>query len=373
MMKENRLWVLMSRRLSGEASPADVEELQQLLEHSPDKQYLLDILHSYFTAYTVADAAGEGPPGDDQEQRFLKLIKRSGTDGQTHGKKSRIIHLPPRRIAVLAAVVIPLLGIMIFLFRPTTRRTLTPKAAEQGRTGEVLSRAGVRTKLVLPDGTKVWLNSSSKLRYAQFTESATREVELEGEAFFDVAKDPQRPFIVHADSLEIKVLGTAFTIKSYPQDPTIETTLLQGAIEITRKDNPNTPRVILKPNEKLVFNKHLLPVTTHSADSLIHHSRPALADMAVNSIPVNIPDSEKVETGWMYNKLVFNGDSFKELSEKMERWYNVRFIFKDTHLYNYHFGGSFTHETVQEALDALQLTANFTYKINGNEIELYEK
>lgn len=95
--------------------------------------------------------------------------------------------------------------------------------------------------------------------------------------------------------------------------------------------------------------------------------------MAVNSIARNLPDSEKVETGWMYNKLVFDGDSFRELSEKMERWYNIHFIFKSPRLYHYHFGGSFTHESVQEALNALQLTADFTYKIKGNEIELYEK
>jgi ferric-dicitrate binding protein FerR (iron transport regulator) len=237
----------------------------------------------------------------------------------------------------------------------------------------VLSRAGARTKLVLPDGTKVWLNSSSKLKYAQLIGGLTREVELEGEAFFDVAKDPQRPFIVHADSLEIKVLGTTFTIKSYPQDPTIEATLLQGAIEIIRKDNPNTPHVILKPNEKLVFSKHLPPALAHSPDSMIHQPMPAPTDMAVNSLPRNIPDSEKVETGWVYNKLVFDGDSFKELAVKMERWYNVNIIFKDPRLYTYHFAGSFAHESIQEALNALQLTAGFTYKIKGNEIELYGK
>jgi ferric-dicitrate binding protein FerR (iron transport regulator) len=150
-------------------------------------------------------------------------------------------------------------------------------------------------------------------------------------------------------------------------------------IEVSRKDNPNTPRVILKPNEKLVFSKHL-SATGPIPDSAITRSSPAAArivpaspDIAVNSIPQNVPDSEKVETGWMYNRLVFNGDSFKELAEKMERWYNVRIFFKDERLYIYRFGGAFANETVQDALNALQLTADFTYKIKGNEIELYGK
>ena len=370
MVKDNRLWILMSRRLSGEASPADVEELQQLLEQSPDKHYLLDILHSYFTAQAATDGT-ESPGEDALEQRFLQIIEKSGTEAGIFRVKGRVFLLRPRRVAILAAVVIPLLGIMVFLLRPRTGSGVPQTGREQK--GEVLSRAGVRTRLVLPDSTTVWLNASSKLRYAQLTEGPTREVELEGEAWFDVARDPQRPFIVHTDSLEIKVLGTEFTVKSYPQDSTIEATLLKGAIEISRKNNPNTPRIILKPNEKLVFNKYPLPALFHSSDSVMRHPRVTPPDIAVSGVPLNVPDSEKVETGWMYNKLVFNGDSFRELTEKMERWYNVRFVFRDTHLYTYHFGGSFTHETVQEALNALQLTAKFTYKINGNEIELYEK
>lgn len=377
MMKENRLWVLISRRLSGEASASEVEELQQLLEQSPDKQYFLEILQAYFIP-PAADPT-ERLDGDVMEQRFLKIISTPDcSDPHTPHPNTPDLHLstpriPARRIAMVAAILIPLLGIMIFLMRPAARPAVVTASTTPGQTGEVLSRAGARTKLVLPDGTKVWLNSSSKLRYTQLTEGPTREVELEGEAFFDVARDPHHPFIVHADSLEIKVLGTEFTIKSYPQDPTIEATLLKGAIEITRKGNPNTPHVILKPNEKLVFNRHLSPAQVQSPDPAMRRSLPAPPDIAVNSIPRNIPDSEKVETGWMYNRLVFNGDYFKELSEKMERWYNVKFIFKADGLYKLRFGGSFDHETVEEALNALQLTAGFTYKIKGNEIELYEK
>jgi ferric-dicitrate binding protein FerR (iron transport regulator) len=239
----------------------------------------------------------------------------------------------------------------------------------------VLSRAGARTKLVLPDGTQVWLNSSSRLKYTHNFNGPSREVELEGEAYFDVVKDMQRPFIVHTSALDVKVLGTAFTVKSYPQDATIEATLLKGTIEVSRQNNPDAPRVILKPNEKLVFNKQLAvtPLPALSPDVRSAAARTAPPDIAVNSLPRNIPDSNKEETAWLYNRLVFNGDSFEELAEKMERWYNVKIFFKDKALYNYHFGGAFANETVQDALNALQLTADFSYKINGNEIELYGK
>jgi hypothetical protein len=146
-------------------------------------------------------------------------------------------------------------------------------------------------------------------------------------------------------------------------------------IEVTRKDNPNTPRVILKPNEKLVFNKQL-PATIRpgrSWDSVSARPPAAMPDMAVNSIRLDIPDSNKVETAWMYNRLVFNGDNFKELALKMERWYNVKITIRDESLGRCRFGGAFANETVEDAFRALQLTTDFNYKISGNEIELYAK
>jgi transmembrane sensor len=198
---------------------------------------------------------------------------------------------------------------------------------------------------------------------------------LEGEAYFDVVKDAAHPFIVHTSSLDIKVLGTAFIIKSYLQDETVEATLLRGAIEVTRKDNPNTPRVILKPNEKLVFSKRLPAITRppRPTDPGIPRPPAAVPDMAVNRISRNLPDSNMVETAWMYNRLVFHGDTFKELAMKMERWYNVRITIRSESLGNCRFGGAFANETVEEAFKELQLTTEFTYKINGNEIELYAK
>ncbi|HEY4154292.1 MAG TPA: DUF4974 domain-containing protein, partial [Puia sp.] len=86
-----------------------------------------------------------------------------------------------------------------------------------------------------------------------------------------------------------------------------------------------------------------------------------------------IPDSDKVETSWMYNKLVFEGDTFEELAAKMERWYNIKIIFKSDRLLKYRFKGVFSNESVKEALDALRLTARFTYNIHENEIELYKE
>jgi transmembrane sensor len=363
MTQDNRLWILMSRYLSRHTSPEEEKELRDLLEQSPGRQYLFDILHSYFIDLPPAAISRSSDP--DLEERFQKIMKMPENRSFFHKKwKSTAA-----TIAAVAACL--LLGWGIYRLKPAAP---PPQTAHPVRSEEILARAGTRTKLLLPDGTQVWLNSSSRLKYTSDFNSKNREVVLEGEAYFDVAKDFRLPFIVHAATIDIKVLGTSFDVKSYPQDETIEATLLKGTIEISRKDIPGTARVILKPNEKLVFSKSFVVMNRAGASSVIPAVHPALApDMAVGSIRPDIPDSDKVETAWLYNRLVFDGDNFKELAGKMERWFNVRITIRDSSLINYHFGGIFEKETLQQALKELQLTRNFGYKIDGNEIELYAK
>ncbi|WEK37140.1 MAG: DUF4974 domain-containing protein [Candidatus Pseudobacter hemicellulosilyticus] len=241
---------------------------------------------------------------------------------------------------------------------------------------EVAASPGSRSRLVLPDGTKVWLNAQSRLTYLPDFNQAHREVQLEGEAFFEVAPDARKPFIVHTSGIDIKVLGTAFNVRAYAADPTIEATLLRGSIEVVRKNDVNAPRVILRPQEKLVFHKE--PATERGGlkgRDLLPASatqQPA-AGIAVVSLPGNQPDSIRKETSWIYNRLVFDGDSFEELAAKMERWYNVHIQIHSEQLKRQRLKGAFEKENITEALDALQFTAPFDYKINGNEIGIFSR
>jgi transmembrane sensor len=379
MTHDNRIWVLMSRYLSGETSPEEGKELQDLLEHSPRRQYLFDILHSYFIEPpgTATNSRTDDPVLDE---RFQKIVTTSGKVvaipgprlGSTPNPRGVLYPTPRKWLAATAIAASLILGWAIY--RLASPAAATPVAARNVRSEEILARAGTRTKLLLPDGTQVWLNSNSRLKYTGDFNSKNREVGLEGEAYFDVAKDMRLPFIVHTGAIDIKVLGTSFAVKSYPQDETIEATLLKGAIEVSRKDLLGSLMVILKPNEKLVFSKHFAALSHPATAPIIPGAHPSpVPDMAVGSIRQDIPDSDKVETAWLYNRLVFDGDNFKELADKMERWYNVRITIRDTSLINYHFGGIFENETVEQAFKELQLTREFFYKRKGNEIELYAK
>jgi transmembrane sensor len=373
MTQNNRILLLMSRCLSAEATPEEAEELRRLLQSSPDSEYLYQLLHSYFSdrpGDTLA-SPDTGNAGDlEFDTRFQRIITPSFDEKIVNGKSPRRFIKHFRYAAAFAA----LLGIGLIVYRAIPGRPAAHVVAQAVHNEEVQARAGARTKLLLPDGTQVWLNSNSKLNYSNAFNVMDREVSLEGEAFFDVTQNPQLPFIVHAASIDIQVLGTSFAVKSYPRDATVEATLLKGAIQISRKGSFNATRIILKPNEKLVFNKVPLPENmAHLATAVHDGHRSVSADISVNPIRPDLPDSDKVETGWMYNRLVFDGDNMQELAAKLERWYDVRISIRDEKLNRYHFGGAFQNEPIEEALKALQYTADFSYKIKGKEIEIYEK
>jgi ferric-dicitrate binding protein FerR (iron transport regulator) len=131
---------------------------------------------------------------------------------------------------------------------------IKPRSGVGGAGGsqqEVFTAVGSRTHMTLPDGTKVWLNAGSRIHYEKSFGEQGREISLVGEAFFDVASNPKKPFIIHTAKLDIRVLGTSFNVKSYPSDKTTEATLVRGMIEVSILDRP-ADKIVLKPNEKLI-------------------------------------------------------------------------------------------------------------------------
>ena len=271
-MEENQLWFLIARHLSGEISPDESITLHELLKKHPDKHHLFDILQSYFILPVDIKEVSADSSMDD-ELRFRRIIEQS----EDHPDLTPLSVITPVitvdryrfwRYAAAVGCFAIIAGVGFNYFRQPKPKAENIKFKTENITAkgnEFISRSGARTKLVLPDGTQVWLNAGSKLNYSNAYNETLREVDLEGEAYFDVVKAAARPFIVHASSLNIRAVGTAFVVKSYPQDETIETTLLRGIIEVSRKDLPDGPKVILKPNEKLIFSKQLETEVHHYA------------------------------------------------------------------------------------------------------------
>jgi transmembrane sensor len=357
-MSEHQFWNLFAKKLTGEAGEEDLEQLHQLMKLNPELLYAAQHIEDLWILKSLNSA------NKDEEAAFNRHLKKlSGVlpEKESITKKQLIesdgwFSLVKKfkwiPISVLSSVA---LFIIVFLF---SKQSL-PKNIN--RYSEISTKPGSRSKLVLPDGSTVWLNAGSKLAYNSNFGATDRSVHLTGEAFFDVRKTGL-PFIIHTGAVQIKVLGTAFNVKSYPSEKTIETTLIRGVVEITMDKRPEK-KFTLYPNEKLV----LVNETDEKTNKKLAED---ILPLAVIKPLVLTKDSSIIETSWKDNKLLFQDETFDELAKQIERWYGVSIVFKNNKLKNIRFTGVFEKETIEQALDALQYTAAFNYNLKDNLITI---
>jgi transmembrane sensor len=224
------------------------------------------------------------------------------------------------------------------------------------------SKVGERKSFQLPDGSKVMLNAGSTLVMAKNFNEQSREVTLEGEAFFDVSHNPGKPFIIHTSSMNVKVLGTVFNVKAYPADKLAETSLLKGSVEITLK-NDQRKKIILRPNEKLV-TPNLAAPALQAESSTAKKSNAEKIDYTIARL--TYIDSAVKEVSWTENRLAFTDNSFEEIAPELERWYNVSISFGDEAMKQARFTATFDQKNIIQILDVLQMTTPFEYIIEQN-------
>ena len=202
---------------------------------------------------------------------------------------------------------------------------------------QTTAERGHKSKLELPDGTRVWLNSDSRLEYPQNFGKKTRTVFLTGEAYFEVNKNSKKPFLVETRQSRVKVLGTSFNISAYPNEPDIETTLFEGKVELTviPDNNKTLPRTLeMRPGESIIFNT------------------------IKNQLKYNNFENDEVR-GWTNNQLIFRNDSFEKLVRKIERWYNVEVIYDEASLNNQRLTVElYQGELLNRLLGIIELTMN---------------
>lgn len=356
MQMEDRIWELIARKLAGEASQEELRELEGLLRDHPELHIPVQAVADMWPRKAGGPDAETAAAWDRHQERMRQAGIRdmepvSHEPFQLEAVRAR----PWKRYAGWAAAAAVLVLAATWLFRSQTGH---PELA--AAPSEVLVKYGSKTRVQLPDGTTVWLNAGSKLTYGRDFGSGSREVDLSGEGFFDVAKDPERPFIIRTSRMNVRVLGTRFNLRAYPNDKSSEAALLQGSIEVSLSSRP-AERFLLKPNEKIVVRD----------DSAAAHNAPVKSPepiMAIRNLRYEPADSSLAETSWMNNKLVFTDESFAELALKMERWYNIPIRFSDVETAQLRFTGSFEKESVEQALRALAITAPFRYQVKDSEI-----
>jgi transmembrane sensor len=211
--------------------------------------------------------------------------------------------------------------------------------SEEIKWNEKFTKMGEKSILTLYDGTKIILNADSKFKYAQTYNRKTREVYLEGEAYFEVAHDPARPFIVHAGDISIKDMGTVFNISDYPLDDEISISLVEGKVKVTNKNtNADKNGVELRPLQTFVYNKK----------------------DEVSSIK-NFDLQEEV--GWKDNILKFESQPLNKIFKTLERSYGVNFELKDNSYGEHRISADFRNESVWTIIKVVANITNLKYRV----------
>lgn len=208
---------------------------------------------------------------------------------------------------------------------------------------------GEHNEVVLPDGTKVKLAPDTKFHYPVDFSASTREVKLEGQAFFDVAHDKDRPFIVHTTFSDVEVLGTKFNVKAYPNEKNTTTLLVEGKVNVgfMNADRERIGEQLLAPAQMSNYNHKTQKINVHRVDM-------------------------KHELAWLDKRLSFRNESFSEIANKIERHYNVNVIFYDGRLSAKRITGEFKEETITEVLEIFQEWTSFKYIIEDNTVKIRE-
>ncbi|MDE7074389.1 MAG: DUF4974 domain-containing protein [Odoribacter sp.] len=197
-------------------------------------------------------------------------------------------------------------------------------------------------KLVLPDSTQIWLNSATRLRFPTSFPGKERMVYLEGEAYFEVAPDKDRPFIVSVGELNVQVLGTKFNIKAYSEDAVIYTTLAEGAVKAI--DTQKDVAMLLAPDQQCIFDKHTGKMDKKDVDA-------------------------QAFIGWTTGKFIFKKETIEEILKQLGRWYGTTVTYQTPELKNYRFTGHVNRfDEISTLLQMIEKTYHIKFHVQGKHI-----
>lgn len=331
--KRNEIDKFIASYLSGEL---DKESFARLKEWSmaseTNRRYVRDQLEVWFSAGGTG-----GVPSFDQEKAYDLFRQRV-----SEGVKKRNIHRhfswkPFYRVA----------AVVLLLLLPAAGFWIGKKTVEQGFADMVVEAPlGARTRVYLPDGTLVWLNAGSRIVYSQGFGVDNRRLALEGEGYFEVTRNENSPFIVETKELDLKVLGTKFDFKNYPEDEEVTVNLMEGKV-VLENGLKSMPALYLEPDEKLVLNKQTGHIKKWKT---------------------------KVEyaNAWSRNELFFDEELLEDIAKKLMRTYDVEIEVADS-LQGKRFYGCFTitGNTIEKVLQTMASTNRMRYRYEDKKYILY--
>lgn len=370
-------WILLSKKLSNEITVEELAVLQSILLKKPELQHQADLLSEMWQ-----QKAGNNCLENEEvymrhimkhkEEFFVEEISEKANADNIVSENSRwflqMMSSKKRRAVLLFLGVLVLTAVALSLF---TKKKDIKLPAEQA-INSIVTKNGDRTKILLPDGSQVWLNAGSNLDYnISVFNKDLREVTLNGEAYFDVTKNADKPFIIHTKKMDVKVIGTAFNIRSYNNEKTAEASLIRGSIEVTLKER-NNKKVVLNPNEKIsISNKEDLsdlakPIKTEATKNTMPAQQYVVSDLKPNPVNNIIP-----EIAWTQNKLSIEDRSLEEIGPMLENWFGKPVVIQNESLKRNRYTGTFENATIEKVLSYFKISKPFNFKIENDTVVIY--
>jgi len=271
---------------------------------------------------------------------------------------------PLLRIASVLILAVAISSVYLFL-----KETSKP-VAQKVEYNEIIVPVGQKSEISLADGTKIWINAGSKLKLPTQFGVGSRDVWLEGEAFFNVAKNAGKPFFVHTSNVNIKVLGTSFNVRAYPDEKLIETTLIEGLVslqKISKEGVPEDEIYTLEPNHKAVYFKCK---DAYITETLLKEIKKPLT---VRKILISEPVNAEIASSWKEGKLIFENEKLVDILPRLERYYGVNIEVEGETLNEVRYTGTIKKISIEQTIKALQITTPFDYEIKENSIIIKSK
>ena len=321
-MTEKYYIELFEKYFCDEASSQEKEELQLYLSTNKG-------IDSFFE-----DELSSAHP--EMDERVRKRIYNNIRKDISCKSSKPVFRQKKKRILQWAAMLIlPIItALSVYYFTQNIRSNFHPVT--------ITAQKGEKAEAVLPDGTKVWINSESSIRYDNSFNQKKRVVYLEGEAYFEVATNKKSPFVVQTQSIAVQAIGTSFNIRSYDEDSFIYAVLLEGQVKVTTEEQ----KQILNVNQRAIFDKSTKKLTVDYVE-------------AANYVE------------WKKGNIHFNNQTFSQIAQTLSRIYNVEIEFASEELSLIRFSGTLGSSGIKNALDILSLTSPMYYDVKDTTVILY--
>jgi transmembrane sensor len=355
--------------LSGQLDKDKVHLLREWISFSDENQ-------SYFNSMREVwlSAATRENTEKFSSDYGLRQFKRRVREQKEHASNIRSVSM---QVSKIAAAIVVLVFLSVFVSRWHSK---THVLASSEAYSEIIVPLGAKSQVVLPDGSVVWINAGSRLKYSCAFGEKKRELFLEGEGYFTVAKNPEKPFIVKTHYIDVQAVGTEFNVKAYPNEKTIETVLIKGSVRVNSQRLVHSAKsdagsIYLKPNQKLTYIKEteqfMIQVKQEEIKKQKHRVVTASRDSVLTPIQYIQTDKDPViDASWKDKRWLISGEELGSLANKLERRYDISIVFDNKELTHFKFNGIIEDESIEQVLKAMSYSSPIRFSIKGKKIKL---